>query len=120
MAASTGLKTRVLIAVVAATFLIAVAAIPSFGATKKSVLDVKPNLVVGGSSTDFTVRQSSTRRRATPPSAPSRSTSPSLWRREPHCQGTPVLLPPPDSTNANARPTITVVGSQVRVRTSIR
>ena len=60
MAASTGLKTRVLIAVVAATFLIAVAAIPSFGATKKSVLDVKPNLVVGGSSSDFTVTISNT------------------------------------------------------------
>jgi hypothetical protein len=115
MAASTGLKTRVLIAVVAATFVIAVAAIPSFGATKKSVVDVKPNLVVGGSSSDFTISIFNT--------TPGNSTISSFSVNVPFplasgtpLPGSPVLLPPPDSTNANANPTITVVGSQVRVQ----
>jgi hypothetical protein len=109
MSGSVGLKGRVLIAAVAATLVIAIAAVPSLGATKKFELDVKPNLVIGGSSTDFTV----TITNKTPGNSAINSFSVTV---PVPINGTPQLLPPPDSTNSNLQATVNVVGSQVRVQ----
>jgi hypothetical protein len=110
MSARVSLKGRVLIAAVAATLVIAIAAVPSLGATKKSVLDVTPNLVVGGSSSDFTITITNT--------TPGNSTINSFSVDSPFPLASPLpgLLPPPESTNPNAQATIAVVGSQVRVQ----
>lgn len=107
MASRTGWTGRVLIGAVAAMILIALAAVPSFGATKKYVLDVQPNLVVGGSSTDFTVTITNT--------TPGNSTINSFSVNVPF----PLASPPPallSSTNPNSQATVIVVGSQVRVQ----
>jgi hypothetical protein len=110
MSGSVGLKGRLLIAAVAATLVIAIAAIPSFGATKQYTLDVKPNSAVGGVTTDFTITIKNT--------TPGNSSINSVAVDSPFpISGTPVILPPPESTNANPMATVNVAGStQVRVQ----
>jgi hypothetical protein len=113
MAASTGWRGRVLIGALAATMLIAIAAVPSFGATKKFVLDVKPNSAIAGSTTDFTVTLTNT----TPGNSSINSFSVDV--PFPLATGTTVsaqVLPPPGSTNPNPMATVNIVDSQVRVQ----
>jgi hypothetical protein len=113
MASRTGWTGRALIGAVAVMVLIALAAVPSFGASKKYTLDVKPNATTAGISTDFTLAFANT--------TPGNSAVNSLSVNVPFAlqSGTVVtasILPKPDSTNANATATVNVVGSQVRVQ----
>lgn len=113
MASRTGWTGRVLVGAVAAMVLIALAAVPSFGATKKFALDIKPNTAFAGVSTDYTITIKNT--------TPGNSTINSFLVNVPFDlqSGTSVTAAPkplPDSDNTNAQATVTPVGSQVRVQ----
>lgn len=111
MASRKGWMGRVLIGAVAALLLIALGAVPSFGASKKYVLDVKPNLVVGGSSTDFTVTITNT----TPGNSTINSFSISVPSSFSNVSAQ--ILPQPDSTNPNSSGTVSPpVGSVIKVQ----
>jgi hypothetical protein len=111
MASRKGWTARVLIGAVAGLLLIALAAVPSFGASKKFALDVKPNTAFATVSTDYTITIKNT--------SPGNSTinSFSVDVPFPLQSGTTVTAtqPLPSSDNANAQATVNVVGSQVRV-----
>jgi hypothetical protein len=97
------------IGVVAALLLIAVVAVPSFGATKQFTFQVTPASAVGGGTTDFEVKVTNT--------TPGNSTINSFKVDVPFpVTGTPEILPPPDSSHLNPAPTISVDGNQVRVQ----
>jgi hypothetical protein len=114
MASRTGWTGRVLIGAVAVMVLVALAAVPSFGAAKKFSIAVTPNATVAGVSTDFTI--------AITNRTPGNSTinSFSLTPPFPVLPGTlsaePKPLPKPASTRDNSSATVSVVGSQVRVQ----
>ena len=113
MASRTGWTGRVLIGAVAAMVLIALAAVPSFGASKKYTLDVKPNQTTSGISTDFTLTVTNT----TPGNSTINSVSVDIpFPLQSGTTATASILPPPDSTSPNALATVSVVGSQVRVQ----
>ena len=111
MASRKGWTARVLIGAVAGLLLIALAAVPSFGASKKFGLDVKPNTAFATVSTDYTITIKNT--------SPGNSNISSFSVDVPFAlqSGTTVTAtqPLPGSTNANAMATVNVVGSQVRV-----
>ena len=121
MAAKISWKRRALFALVAATLLIAIGAVPSSGATKQFTLEVTPSSAVAGSSTDFTLKITNT----TPGNSTINSLSVNVpFPLTPGCPppsppglpGCTHLLPQPQSSNPNATATLSVVGSQVRVQ----
>ena len=113
MASRTGWTGRVLIGAVAGMVLIALAAVPSFGASKKYSLDVKPNATTAGISTDFTLAFTNT----TPGNSAVNSLSVDVpFALQSGADFNASVLPKPDSTNANATATVNPVGSQVRVQ----
>ena len=114
MASRTGWTGRVLIGTVAAMVLVALAAVPSFGASKKFGLDVKPNAAFAGVSTDYTI----TIKNTTPGNSTINSFSinvPFALQSDTEVTATQPL-PKPDSTHANAQASVNIVGSQVRVQ----
>jgi hypothetical protein len=120
MAANVSWKRRALFAIVAATLLIAIGAVPSSGATKQFTLEVTPSSAVAGTSTDFTVKITNT----TPGNSTINSFSVNVpFLLTPGCPGSPPgppgcprVLPQPESTNPNSATTISVSSSQVRVQ----
>jgi hypothetical protein len=112
MASRKGWAGRVLIGAVGAMLLIALAAVPGFGASKKYTLDIQPTQTTAGVSTNFTVTVTNT--------TPGNSTINSLTVNFPFAlqsgvTPTATVLGKPDSTNANALATSPIVGSQIRV-----
>jgi hypothetical protein len=114
MASRTGWTGRVLIGTVAAMVLVALAAVPSFGAAKKFTIEVTPNATVAGVSTEFTIAISN----RTPGNSAinSFSVSPPFPVEPGSLTAEPKPLAPPDSTRPNATATVNVVGSQIRVQ----
>lgn len=109
MSTNIGWRRRALVAVVAATLLTAIGAVPSFAAAKKSVLDVTPNSATGGVSTEFTVTLTNT----TPGNSTINSFAVTVPWPESLTQDDVRLVA---STNPNSSMTIEAVGSEVRVR----
>ena len=124
MASRKGWTGRVLIGAVAAMVLIALAAVPSFGASKKFTLDVKPNSAFAGVKTDYTFTIKNT--------TPGNSTINSVSIATPTDPAVPAVLAPfalqsplttgdvsivsGSSTNPNSSASVSIVGSQVRVQ----
>jgi hypothetical protein len=118
MAASPAWKGRALIALVAATFVIAIVAVPSFGASKKSTLEVTPHAAITGFPTDFFIKITNTTPGASNISSLSADVpfplTPTGVVTDPH------LLLPPNSSNPNAGATISVVDPAGPIQAQVR
>jgi hypothetical protein len=122
MASRTGWKSRVLIGTVAAVMLIALAAVPSFGASKKYTLDVTPSQAFAGVSADFTFTITNT----TPGNStinsiligtPTSSASPPLPSFTATALTASILSKADGSSNLNLAGTVTPVGTtQLKVQ----
>jgi hypothetical protein len=118
MAASPGWKGRALIALASATLVIAIVAVPSFGASKKSTLEVTPHAAITGSPTDFFIKITNTTPGASNISSFSADVpfplTPTGVVTDAH------LLPPPNSSHPNAGATISVVDPAGPIQAQVR